>query len=61
VLVTITVLDASSGYECLRQDVPVAPSTLGAGEVATFDIDLDSPCLFGQPKLDLTPGWVSAD
>jgi hypothetical protein len=60
VLVTITVLDASSGYECLRQDVPVAPSTLGAGEVGTFDVDLDSPCLFGQPKLDLTPDWVSA-
>jgi hypothetical protein len=61
VTVTITVLDSSSGYECLRQEVPVAPATLGAGEVGTFDVDLDSPCLLGQPKLDLTPVWVSAD
>jgi len=61
VLVTITVLDQSSGYECLRHEVAVAPSALGAGEVGTFDVALDSPCLFGQPKVDLVPAWVSAD
>ncbi len=61
VLVTITVLDASSGYECLRQDVPVTPATLGSGDAGTFDVDLNSPCLMGEPKLDLAPVWVSAD
>jgi len=61
VLVTVVVLDASSGYECLRQELPVTPSTLGGGEAGTFDAALDSPCLLGQPKLDLTPVWVSTD
>lgn len=57
VAVTVIVVDATQGTPCLREDVAVTPSTLRPGESGNFDVDLDSPCLFGEPNLDVVPAW----
>lgn len=57
VRVAINALDSGQGNPCLHQEVPVSPATLHPGETGKFDIDLDSPCLFGQPTVDVVPSW----
>lgn len=57
VAVTITAVDSTQGTPCLNEEVAVKPSTLHPGESGSFDTDLDSPCLFGQPNLDIAPVW----
>jgi len=57
VAVTISVADATQGTPCLEEEADVVPSTLRGGESGNFDIDLDSPCLYGNPSLDIAPGW----
>jgi hypothetical protein len=53
VSVTISALDSGQGNPCLHEEVTVSPSTLRAGETGNFDIELDNPCLFGEPKIDI--------
>ncbi|MFI5395696.1 MAG: DUF4124 domain-containing protein [Candidatus Binatia bacterium] len=57
VAVTITALDSTQGTPCLNEEAAVTPSTLHPGETGNFDVVLDSPCLFGQPNLDIAPVW----
>jgi hypothetical protein len=57
VAVTISVADATQGTPCLEEEADVVPSTLRGGDSGNFDIDLDSPCLYGNPSLDIAPTW----
>jgi hypothetical protein len=57
VAVTITAVDTTQGTPCLREEAGVAPSTLRPGESGNFDTDIDSPCLYGEPNVDVTPLW----
>lgn len=57
VMVAITAVDSTQGTPCLREDVPVMPSTLGPNQTGNFDVDVDSPCLYGDPNVDVTPLW----
>ncbi len=53
VSVIISALDSGQGNPCLHEEVTVSPSTLRAGETGNFDIELDNPCLYGEPKIDI--------
>lgn len=57
VSVTITALDDTQGNPCLQQATTVSPPTLRSGDSGSFDLDLDSPCLFGDPSVSITPAW----
>ena len=57
VAVTITAVDSTQGTPCLNEEAAVTPSTLHAGESGNFDVDVDSPCLFGEPHVDVAPVW----
>ncbi len=57
VAVTISAVDSQQGNPCLQEEVPVTPPTLRSGETAGFDTDVDSPCLFGDPKVHIDPVW----
>ncbi len=57
VAVTISAVDSQQGNPCLRDEVPVTPPTLHPGETGAFDTDVDSPCLFGDPRVDIGPVW----
>lgn len=57
VAVTITAADDTQGNPCLHEEAAVTPSTLRSGEAGRFDVYLDSPCLFGQATIDITPSW----
>ena len=57
VSVAISAVDSTQGTPCLHEDSPVTPSTLGPGETGDFDVSLDSPCLYGEPNLDVAPTW----
>jgi hypothetical protein len=57
VAVTISVTDDTQGNPCLSEEAPVEPPTLHPGETGSFDIDVDNPCLYGQPGLDVAPVW----
>jgi hypothetical protein len=57
VAITISAVDSTQGTPCLREEVPVIPSTLPPGESGNFDFDVDSPCLFGDPNIDVVPSW----
>jgi hypothetical protein len=55
--VTISSLDSTAGTPCLSEEAMVTPSTLHPGESGKFDVDVDSPCLLGNPRVDVTPVW----
>lgn len=55
--VTVTAVDATQGTPCLHEEAAVTPSTLRPGETGNFDVDLDSPCLYGDPPIDVVPDW----
>ncbi len=57
VAVTISAVDATQGDPCLNEQAAVAPSTLHPGESGNFDVNVDSPCLYGQPRVDVSPVW----
>ena len=57
VAVSISALDSTQGNPCLQDEIPVTPSTLRPGETGNFDSDIDSPCLFGDAKVDVGPLW----
>jgi hypothetical protein len=57
VAVAINAVDSTEGTPCLHQEATVSPSTLKPGESGNFDVDVDSPCLFGKPDLDVAPVW----
>ncbi|HXQ23754.1 MAG TPA: DUF4124 domain-containing protein [Candidatus Acidoferrales bacterium] len=57
VSVTISAVDATQGTPCLNEEASVTPSTLKPGETGNFDVDLNSPCLLGEPNLDVAPVW----
>ena len=57
VVVTVSAVDPSQGTPCLTQEVAVAPPTLHPGENGKFATDVDSPCLNGEPAIDVAPGW----
>ncbi len=57
VAVTITAVDSTAGTPCLSEEAAVAPSSLAPGQSGNFDVDVDSPCLNGQPNVDVTPVW----
>jgi hypothetical protein len=57
VAVTVSSVDATAGTPCLSEEAAVAPSTLRPGESGKFDVDLDNPCLFGEPQVDVAPLW----
>lgn len=57
VAVTISATDDTQGNPCLNEQAPVEPPTLHPGETGNFDVDLDSPCLYGKPGLDVAPVW----
>lgn len=57
VAVTISSVDSTAGTPCLSEEAAVTPSTLHSGEKGRFDVDVDSPCLSGQPPVDIAPVW----
>jgi hypothetical protein len=57
VAVTVSSVDTTAGTPCLSEESAVAPSTLRPGESGKFDVDLDNPCLFGEPQVDVAPVW----
>ena len=57
VVVSITAVDSTQGTPCLEEEAEVTPGSLRPGETGNFDIDLDSPCLYGDPNLDVRPDW----
>lgn len=57
VSVTISAVDSQQGNPCLHDEVPVTPSTLHPGETGNFDTNVDSPCLFGDAKVDVGAVW----
>ena len=57
VAVRVSATDDMQGNPCLSEQTPVEPPTLRPGQTGTFDIEIDSPCLYGQPGLDVTPLW----
>ena len=57
VAVTISSVDSTAGTPCLSEEAAVTPSTLHSGEKGSFDVDVDSPCLSGQPQVDIAPVW----
>ncbi len=56
VAVILRVAD-SQGGECLREEVDVAPSTLGSGETGNFDTTIDTPCFLEDAGVDIEPSW----
>jgi hypothetical protein len=59
--VTISSVDSTAGTPCLSEEARVTPSTLHSGESGKFDVDVDSPCLLGNPQIDVAPVWDWAD
>jgi len=57
VSVTINVADSGQGNPCLSQDVTVTPANLPPGQSGDFKVDLESPCLNGEPSLDVALAW----
>lgn len=57
VVVTISAVDAAQGTPCLQEETPVVPGTLRPGEIGQYDVDVDSPCLLGEPPVDVEPVW----
>jgi uncharacterized protein DUF4124 len=57
VAVTISAVDVTQGTPCLKEEASVEPSTLHPGDKGNFDVDVDSPCLFGDPNVDVAPVW----
>jgi len=62
VIVTISAIDRSKETPCLRQEAEVSPSTLHPGESGSFELDVDSPCLYadqlyGDPGIEIAPDW----
>jgi hypothetical protein len=57
VVVAVTALDSVQGNPCLDEEADVTPATLRPGQSGSFDLNLDSPCLFGNAKVDLQPVW----
>lgn len=55
--VTISSVDSTAGTPCLSEEATVTPSTLHPGESGKFDVDVDSPCLLGNPQIDVAPVW----
>jgi hypothetical protein len=55
--VTISSVDITAGTPCLSEEARVTPSTLHPGESGKFDVDVDSPCLLGNPQIDVAPVW----
>jgi hypothetical protein len=57
VAVTVSSVDSTAGTPCMSEETAVAPSTLRPGESGKFDVDLDNPCLLGEPQVDVAPLW----
>lgn len=57
VVVVITVTETQQGAECLSQDVPVEPSTLGPGDEGSWSARFDNPCYFGPTTASVRPDW----
>jgi hypothetical protein len=57
VAVTISSVDSTAGTPCLSEEAAVTPSTLRPDESGRFDVDVDSPCLSGQPQVVVAPVW----
>jgi hypothetical protein len=57
VAVTLSAVDITQGTPCLQGEAAVAPPTLRPGDKGNFDADIDSPCLYGDTQVDVTPVW----
>jgi len=57
VRVEITALDSGQGNPCLHARAAVSPATLKPDEDGTFDSEIDNPCLYGDPSIDVAPKW----
>ena len=55
--VTISATDSGQGNPCLHEEAGVNPATLGPNESGRFDVNVDSPCLYGEPAVDVQPTW----
>ncbi|MCK6554036.1 DUF4124 domain-containing protein [Candidatus Binatia bacterium] len=57
VTVEVTVVDETQGTVCMQEQADVDPGELAPGKGGTFDLTLDSPCLFGTANINLEPQW----
>jgi Domain of unknown function (DUF4124) len=55
--VAVTANEPDKARPCLRQQFKVSPSTLHPGERGRFTADVDHPCLYGNPAIDVAPAW----
>ena len=56
VAISVHVVDAAQGDECLKEDIRVV-SSLQPGEKAKFSADFDDPCFHGPTQVDLRAQW----
>jgi len=55
--VVLSANDAGQNNPCLERPLAVQPDALQPRESGTFDAVVESPCLFGDPPLQLRPRW----
>lgn len=57
VRVVLSANDAGQNNPCLERPLAVQPEALQPRESGAFDAVVESPCLFGDPPLQLRPTW----
>jgi hypothetical protein len=57
VTVVLSASDAGQNNPCLEHRLAVQPSELAPHESGAFDEVVESPCLFGEPPVQLQPAW----
>ncbi len=57
VAVTISATDDTQGNSCLNEQAPVEPPTLHPGDTGSFNVEVDDPCLYGRPGVNVAPVW----
>lgn len=61
VRVEIVVTEVTQGDECLRAEVEAQPSDLAPNATATYQTELDSPCFFGETRVEIEPLWTEGE
>ncbi len=57
VTVALSANDVGQNNPCLERRLAVQPEELAPHESGTFDAVVESPCLFGDPPVQLQPTW----